>query len=307
MVVIDAEEPGVVSVGDENGDGLRPVASANAWLTGCTLGRTSIVRATAQDDAILEAWLTLPPAASNGGPPWPLLVSVHGGPHHAVGWRFSFDAQRVAARGIAVLAPNPRGSLGYGREFAAGNVADWGGPDWSDVGALIDAVVAGGETDPERIGIHGASYGGYLAQWAITRSDRFRLAISENGIGNLFSQWGTGADLGTELAAELGATPWDGRSGLVDRSPVRYADRVHTPLLLVHSELDRNCPLEQSEQMYAALKFLGRQVELAVLEGEGHLVNLVGRPSRRLARAAIIDEYLDRYLVGRHAVGPTSS
>jgi dipeptidyl aminopeptidase/acylaminoacyl peptidase len=88
---------------------------------------------------------------------------------------------------------------------------------------------------------------------------------------------------------------------------LRYADRAHTPLLLVHSELDQNCPLEQSEQMYTALKFLGRQVELAVLEGEGHLVNLVGRPSRRLARAAIIDEYLDRHLVGPPAVRPPSS
>ena len=130
----------MVSVGDESGDGLGPVANANTWLTGCALGRTSIVRARATDGAALEAWLTLPPAPSSVGPPWPLLVSVHGGPHSAVGWRFSFDAQRMAACGVAVLAPNPRGSLGYGREFAAGNVADWGGPDWSDVGALIDAA-----------------------------------------------------------------------------------------------------------------------------------------------------------------------
>jgi dipeptidyl aminopeptidase/acylaminoacyl peptidase len=296
VVLIGPSDPGTLYIGDEDGGPLRRLAGANDWLSGCELGRSCAIGATAGDGATLEGWLTLPPEACGVEPPWPLLVNVHGGPHHAVGWRFSFDIQRVAARGVAVLALNPRGSLGYGRDFAAGSVGDWGGADWCDILVIVDAALSLGHTDPAFIAIQGASYGGYMAQWAVTQTDRFRAAVSENGMSNLLSQWGTGADGGADMTAEMGATPWQGAAALVERSPLSYADRARTPLLLVHSELDQNCPLEQSEQMYAALKHLGRSVELAVLEGEGHLVNLVGRPSRRLARAAIIDDYLGRHL-----------
>jgi dipeptidyl aminopeptidase/acylaminoacyl peptidase len=334
VVVTDSGNPGDVHVCDELDPRLEALAPANPWLDAGMVGPTELVRAVADDGVPIEAWLTMPPpaaaaaaatlagagatpagagatlagagatpgASGHPAPPAmpapPMLVSVHGGPHHAVGWRFCFEAQRLAGRGIAVLSPNPRGSLGYGGAFAAGNAGDWGGRDWRDVEALVDAALALGTVDPDRIAIGGTSYGGYLAQWAVTQTDRFRAAISENGICNLFGQWGSGTDHGDELTAELGATPWGDARTLVDRSPLRHADRVRTPLLLLHAELDASCPVEQSMQMHTALRYLGRRCELVVLEGEGHLVNLLGRPSRRVVRAAAVDEHLDRCLGG---------
>ena len=143
----------------------------------------------------------------------------------------------------------------------------------------------------------GVSYGGYLTMRAITLSRRFRVAISENGISNFLSLWGAGATDASWLSGELGGTPWERADYYVAASPLTRADQIRTPLLLIHSELDRNCPIDQSEQMLVALRQLGRVAELVRLDGEGHLVNLVGRPSRRLARARAVDEWLDRYLM----------
>ena len=131
---------------------------------------------------------------------------------------------------------------------------------------------------------------------ALTRSARFSAAISENGISNLLAAWGAEEDGGGWLTAELGGAPWERAQAYVAASPIAAADRIRTPLLLVHAELDRNCPVGQSEQMFAALRSLGRETELFVIEGEGHLMNLTGRPSRRLARARAVDRWLDRHL-----------
>jgi dipeptidyl aminopeptidase/acylaminoacyl peptidase len=135
----------------------------------------------------------------------------------------------------------------------------------------------------DRTAITGVSYGGYLSMWAVTRSARFCAAISENGISNLLAEWGAEDDDGAWLDAELGGPPWERPEFYVASSPITAADRIRTPLLLVHADLDRNCPIGQSEQMLAALRSLGRDVQLVVIRGEGHLMNLTGRPSRRPA------------------------
>jgi acylaminoacyl-peptidase len=299
VVVTKSGDPGSVQLCDELAPSRRAVGCANRWLSERVVAPTQLVRTVSDDGVTLEGWLTVPRAPRCCGDPTelpPLSVSVHGGPHYAVGWRFSFEAQRLAGRGIAVLSPNPRGSLGYGSDFA--ELGDgWGGRDWHDVVGVLDAALELGTTDPQRVAIGGASYGGYLAQWAITQTDHFSAAISENGISDLFAQWGSGAERAGDPGDELGARPWDDPSVYVEHSPLRYADRMQTPLLLVHAELDANVPLDQSEQLQAALKLLGRESELVVLEGEGHLVNLLGRPSRRRLRAEVVDAHLDRYLV----------
>jgi dipeptidyl aminopeptidase/acylaminoacyl peptidase len=275
-----------------DGDGERRVTDANPWLRGLALAGTRPVTAGDHDGVPVEGWVT----AFDGPNGRPLVVSVHGGPHYPAGWRFSFEAQRLAAHGYAVLTANPAGSGGYGRRFATAIRGGWGGADWASLERLIDAVAAAPGIDAGRVAITGVSYGGFLSMWAVTRSARFCAAISENGISNLLAEWGAEDDDGAWLTAELGGPPWERPEVYVASSPIAAADRIRTPLLLIHAEEDRNCPIGQSEQMLAALRSLGRDVELVVIQGEGHLMNLTGRPSRRLTRARAVDRWLGRYL-----------
>jgi dipeptidyl aminopeptidase/acylaminoacyl peptidase len=288
-------EPGDVHLVGADGSGERRVTDANRWLRTLTLPRTRPVTANSSGGGPVEGWVTA--LDNDGGPAGrPLVVSVHGGPHYAVGWRFSFEAQRLAARGYAVLTANPVGSGGYGRRFARAIRGAWGTADWPSLERLIDSVAATPGIDADRIAITGVSYGGYLAMWAATRSDRFSAVISENGIGNLLAEWGMEQDGEAWLTAELGGPPWERPEAYVAASPIAAAHQIRAPLLLIHAELDRNCPISQSEQMFAALRFLGRNTELFVVQGEGHLMNLVGRPSSRLARAQAVDRWLGRHL-----------
>ena len=285
-------EPGDVHLAGAGGEDERRVTDANPWLRTRPLAGTRPVTAADHDGVPVEGWIT----AAGGPGQRPLVVSVHGGPHYPAGWRFSFEAQRLAARGYAVLTANPPGSGGYGRRFATSIRGAWGTADWAGLDRLIDQAAARPDIDAARIAVTGVSYGGYLSMLALTRSARFSAAISENGISNLLAAWGA-EDGGGWLTAELGGPPWERAQAYVAASPIAAADRIRTPLLLVHAELDRNCPVGQSEQMFAALRSLGRETELFVIEGEGHLMNLTGRPSRRLARARAVDRWLDRHLV----------
>lgn len=291
FVSTDPADPGNVRTAELRTGAERPVTALNAWLGEAGLAPVRPVRARAADGTLVEGWLTGPDAGR------PLVVSIHGGPHYPVGYRFSAEAQRLAARGYAVLAANPRGSGGYGRQFAAAIRGGWGTSDWSDVTSVIDAAVAQDGLDGGRIAVTGVSYGGYLTLRGITLTARFRAAISENGISNLLALWGSGAEDPGWLTAEMGGLPWERAQEYLAASPLTAAGQVSTPLLLIHAELDQNCPIGQSEQMLAALRQRGQVAELVRLPGEGHLVNLNGRPSRRLARARAVDAWLDRYLL----------
>jgi len=298
-VTSTAEHPGELAVCAKDGSGERTLTDANAALRGIELGATRRVRATGPGDLPLEGWVTEPPTSvvrPPGG--FPLVVSVHGGPHHPVGWRFSLEHHRLAARGYAVLAGNARGSTGYGDAFATAIHGDWGGADLGDTHALADAALAlaGGGLDAERVALTGVSYGGFHTLLAITRSDRFRAAIAENGISDLVSAFGSAEDDGGFWVAEMGGAPWELPGLYLERSPLTHADRIRTPLLLLHAEEDHNCPIAQSEELYSALVRLGRPVRFLRARGVGHLMNFTGSGRFRLARAAAIDEWLDRWL-----------
>jgi dipeptidyl aminopeptidase/acylaminoacyl peptidase len=297
LVVTTPESPGDIFVLDEFDVEPHRVSASNPWLAEVELPRTDAVHAHSTDGVEVEGWLVRQESAVTTGAALPLVVSVHGGPHYAVGWRFYFEHLRLAAQGYVVLAANPRGSLGYGERFSAGIRGDWGGQDWLDTSTLIALARQEPFVDPDRVAITGVSYGGFMAQWAISRTNGFRAAISENGISNFLAVWGTAEGAAAAIENAFGGPPWRRAANYVSRSPLCSVDTVSTPLLLIHAEEDRNCPIEQSEQMYRALKEMGQEVELLRLPGEGHLVNLIGRPSSRVARAEAVDAWLVRHLV----------
>ncbi|MBI3982251.1 MAG: S9 family peptidase [Gemmatimonadetes bacterium] len=213
-------------------------------------GRVSYKSADGTD---VEGWVILPQVAGNARVP--LILAIHGGPHGAYGYDFSFQFQLWAARGYGVLYTNPRGSTGYGERFLWGTWGGWGLKDSEDVLAGVDHVVARFPVDAERLAVTGYSYGGFLTNWLITHSNRFAAAVSGAGISNWVSDYGT-ADIPRTKESEFFGPPWEERSGrlLMDLSPVMHADAAVTPTMFVHGESDFRVPIEQAEQMYVALK-----------------------------------------------------
>jgi dipeptidyl aminopeptidase/acylaminoacyl peptidase len=249
----------------------------------------------------IEGRLTLPPPgapARAGTRGLPLMLIVHGGPHNAFGETFYPDIQLAAAAGYAVLAVNPRGSGSYDEAFARALVGDWGGEDFTDLMAALDATVAAADPpiDPGRLAIAGGSYGGFMSCWAITQTDRFAVALAGASITNLETEYGT-ADIGPSwLHDEQQGNPREREAAYRARSPIRFVERVRTPVLLYHGEADLRCPIEQSEQFFTALTELGRDVELIRVPGEGHVLPADATPvHRRVVREAIL-EWLERFV-----------
>lgn len=277
----------------------RPVELHAVGLDG-TMRRISDVNAieavapspvvvTAHDDIELHGLLY---RASDG--PGPLVTRVHGGPHLAWGNVFDVETQALVRAGYHVLLPNLRGSAGRGDEFRALTVGDWGGGDHLDLMAFVDDAIDIGAADRTRLYLSGGSYGGFLTNWALTRTRRFRAAVSERSISNFVSKVGTSDNGYTVNRFELGGADVfdDTVLTLLDRSPLRHAASIATPVLLIHGENDERCPIEQSEQLFVALRRLGVPARFVRFPGEGHTLTTGGRPDHRIARMHLILEWL---------------
>ena len=214
----------------------------------------------------------------------PAILEIHGGPMAMYGWSFFFEFQLLASHGYAVVFTNPRGSTGYGRVFSAAVNNDWGGKDFQDVMAGIDAAVANGWVDPDRLGVAGGSYGGYMTNWTIGHTDRFKAAVTMRCVSNLASIFGTG-DLDWILTIDtMDAVPWKDLGRLMERSPITYVEKITTPLLILHGERDLRCPISEGEQLFTALKLLGREVRMVRFEGQSHDLSRSGHPRSRAIR-----------------------
>jgi dipeptidyl aminopeptidase/acylaminoacyl peptidase len=222
-----------------------------------------------REGVMIEAWLLFP-ADFVPSRRYPLVLDVHGGPHLHYGYCFDLVQQALAAAGFLVVYSNPRGSTSYGDAYAQLVNEDWGGGDYLDLLAVVDAVGARPYVDGDRVGITGYSYGGYMTAWAIGQSDRFRAAVCGAPVFNLVSQFGT-SDVNPRLyALEWGGTPRERPEWYTARSPSTFAHRATTPTLVLHAEDDLRCPIGQGDEMFVALTQAGCEVELVRYAGVGH-------------------------------------
>lgn len=237
-------------------------------------------------DAEAQFWVLEPAKPRKDGA---AVVEVHGGPHTNYGYGFQLEFQLLAARGYAVIFGNPRGSSSYGHTFATSMLGRYGSVDADDVMAFAEAGAARLGRKKTPLHLTGGSYGGFMTNWLVGQTTRFRSAVTQRSICNWTSMYGT-SDIGPWFVErELAGVPWGDVEALWRQSPIRYADKIETPLLIVHSEEDYRCPIEQAEQLFAVLKHLGKaETELFRVPGEGHELSRSGRPDRRVARLEAI-------------------
>ncbi|SHH32505.1 Dipeptidyl aminopeptidase/acylaminoacyl peptidase [Jatrophihabitans endophyticus] len=271
----------------DGGDVTALPGGASSWAAGWSFADAEALPATSADG------LAVPSLLWRAGPgARPLVVRLHGGPHLAHGRVFDVETQVLVAAGYSVLMPSMRGSAGRGRDVRALSVGAWGRGDVADVHAAVDAAIACGAADPARLYLTGGSYGGFLVNSVLTGTDRFRAAVSERSVSNLVSKFGTSDNGFTTNRFELGTDILDDAAAVWERSPLASVDRIRTPLLLVHGEDDHRCPIEQSEQLFVALRRLGRDCAFLRIPGESHSLPSAGRPDRRVRRLAAIVGWL---------------
>ncbi len=245
----------------------------------------------------LDAWWYAPTDGTKEGGV-PLIVYYYGGATPTTR-RFNTTDQVFAANGYTVLVVNPRGALGYGDRFADDHVDDWGPKASADILAAVDAfTTAHPEVDASRIGIYGGSFGGFMTEYLISHSDRFAAATAMYGISEIASYWGEGTWGWTYGDSALaGSFPWNRPELFTTRSPLFAADKIRTPLLLLHGEADVNVPEGESEQLYTALETLGRNVELVTFPGEDH--GIAGNWTNWVLHRRMMLEFFDRWLQHR--------
>ena len=258
------------------------------------LGRQVELTGAAPDGYPVHGWLVLP--AGDG--PHPVLLAVHGGPHAAYGWGVFDEAQMYAAHGYAVVLGNPRGSAGYGEEHGRAIVGALGTVDVDDLLALLDVALDREDCASDRVGVMGGSYGGFMTSWLASHaSDRFTAAISERAV-NAWDSFAGSSDIGFFFAeGYVGAD----RESQWAASPLAHAGRIDIPFLIIHSEQDWRCPIEQGQRLFVALKLRGHETEMLVFPGEGHELSRSGKPQHRRQRFEAVLQWWDRYLPVRPA------
>jgi dipeptidyl aminopeptidase/acylaminoacyl peptidase len=244
----------------------------------------------------IDGWV-MKPAGYVEGRRYPALLNVHGGPAGQYGYNFFDEFQVQAGAGYAVVFFNPRGSQGYGEQSTRAVQGDWGGGDFLDIMHGLDLALREHDfLDPERLGVLGGSYGGFMTSWTVGHTDRFKAACSERAVNNTYTLFGT-SDIGSYFSeTQAGVTPWDHRDWFIQHSPRTYAPDIHTPLLILHAEQDLRCPIEQGDELFIALKKLRREVTFVRFPDENHEMSRGGRPRHRRDRFGFILDWFARYL-----------
>lgn len=305
FVASTATHPTELFVMVDGGDERRVTRFGDGFVKARMLAEPERLTATSSDGTEVEAWFLRPEGVAADAKV-PTLLFIHGGPFSQYGNRLFDEFQAAVGAGYAVLYANPRGSSGYGEAFSRGirgpKAAEdpgtgWGGADYDDLMAVVDAALERFDCiDADRLGVLGGSYGGYMTSWIIGHTDRFKAACSERACNNLFTFAHT-SDIGASFpAGYIGASHLDAPEEFLRQSPVTYYRDMATPLLVLHSENDLRCPIEQAEDLYVRLKMTGRDVEFVRFPGESHELSRSGTPRHRIERLELILDWFARKL-----------
>ena len=276
----------------------RRLTTTNPQLAEIAQGETEVLTWKSSDGVEVEGVL-LKPVGFESGKKYPMLVVAHGGPAGAYvnGFRLGGleGGQVYAGKGWAVFYPNPRGSSNYGQKTLTANVNDWGGGDYRDIMTGIDALVARGIADPDKLAHIGWSYGGYMTAWVITQTTRFKAAMVGAGLTNMWSMYGTN-DIPSVLIAYFGGIPNKQTLPLyLDRSAMSHIDKVTTPTLILHGANDERVPVGQAYELYRGLKDRGKATELVFYPREGHGIQEYYHQKDRMQR---IYDWVTKYTLG---------
>ncbi len=288
-------DPGQVYVLDLKRDRARRLTNLNAWLRRVDLGTVEEVWFTGRDGYRLQGWIVKPPGF-DPAQKYPSIMEIHGGPQTQYGFAFMHEFYYLAAQGFVVYFSNPRGGRGYGEEHPRAIWGRWGTYDYEDLMAWADYMEGQPYIDPERMGVTGGSYGGYMTLWIIGHTRRFRAAVAQRVVSNFISMWGT-SDFNWIFQRPLEAgPPWEDLQKYWERSPIAYLGNAETPTLIIHSEQDHRTPIEQGEQAFIALKYKGVPTEFVRFPDEPHGLSRVGRTDRRIARLRHIARWFQKFL-----------
>jgi len=251
------------------------------------------------DGTRIQAWLATPPDF-DPAKKYPMILSIHGGPHAPYGFSFFHEFQVFAAAGFVVLFTNPRGSTSYGTEFANLVQFHYPGDDYRDLMAGVDDVLKRGCVDPKRLGVCGGSGGGLLTNWIVTQTGRFAAAVTDRCVADWASMYSS-ADFALFNPSWFRKPPYQDPAEYAGRSPATFASRVTTPLFIVHSEDDWRTPIGQGETMFRALKHQRKKTAMVRFPGENHELSRSGTPSRRMQRLSLYRRWFGRFLLGESA------
>lgn len=247
------------------------------------------------DDWTVHGWI-MKPVGFEERKKYPLILEIHGGPHTMYANTYFHEMQMLAAQGFAVLYVNPRGSHGYGQQFVDAVRGDYGGKDYEDLMAAVDyALETFDFIDETRLGVTGGSYGGFMTNWIVGHTNRFKAAVTQRSISNWISFYGV-SDIGYYFNEWQHLLDKNDFEGLWKISPLRYVDQIETPLLILHSEEDLRCPIEQAEQLYIALKHRRKTTKLIRFPKSNHELSRSGIPNLRMRRLHYIKDWFIEYL-----------
>ncbi|WP_456271866.1 S9 family peptidase [Bacillus sp. AK031] len=296
LAISNPTEPGDLYMLDiPSGELNRLTAVNEEFLSKVSLSKPESVQFRSKDGWEINGWI-MKPAGLKEGEKCGLIVEIHGGPHMMYGNTYYQEFQMLTAEGYAVLFINPRGSHGYGQTFVDAVRGDYGGGDYEDVMAAVHHAIGQYDfVDRERLGVTGGSYGGFMTNWIVGHTDLFKAAVTQRSISNWVSFYGV-SDIGYYFSE------WQIDAGMNDveklwkHSPLAYAANINTPLLILHSEKDYRCPIEQAEQLFITVKRQGKETEMVRFPESNHNLSRNGKPNLRTARLNYIKDWFMKYL-----------
>jgi len=293
---MDLYDPGNIYAGELGGDDLNRLTKLNSLISRAA-SRMEIeeVRVDTEDGRKVYGWIMKPPNFDERKN-YPSILEIHGGPRTQYGFTFMHEFFYLASEGYVVHFCNPRGGQGYGEDHAGSIWKKWGTQDFDDVMAWTDNIEKLPYIDTKRMGVTGGSYGGYLTNLLIGKTRRFGAAVTQRSVSNFISMWGS-SDFNWFFQDEFSERPpWEDLEGYWSQSPMSFIGNARTPTLVIHSENDMRCDMEQGEQVYVALKRLGVPTELLRFPDSPHGLSRMGRTDRRIVRLQHIKDWFERFI-----------